>query len=308
MGYFCQRDKAFEKTLCEIVRSFLRSKASGKDRDTLASMNILYIVLSFLLIVAVHAIAEDASDSTCEARASSTQTLNLFINSKKDEAGEWFTTFHASKTDPRMTNIKLNMTQTVYQCSNGQAVHIKGVIRGDTANGTAQSFDRLTFHPKCGINAAISDDGRSVQKIRVDEALNGVLLTHRPLKRNELFEVRLDKKGTKFNYCLGIGVTTYTPESFTIPDHMYNLKSGNWMMYHNHVYTNGAESTKNYGRNFNELKVGDRVGVMVNKLGTLHFYVNGEDQGPAASNLPSTVHGVFELYYNAIKGTIVDPS
>ncbi|XP_046401658.1 neuralized-like protein 4 isoform X2 [Ischnura elegans] len=254
MGCFSQRDKAFERTLCEIVRSFVRSKSSGKDRDTLASMNIWCLVLSFLLLIAVGTIAEDASDSTCEARASSTQTLNLFINSKKDEAGEWFTTFHASKTDPRMTNVKLNMTQAVYKCSNGEAVHIKGVIRGDTANSSVQTFNRLTFHPNCGTNAAISDDGRSAQKIKLEDGLNGVLLTQRPLRRNELFEVRLDKKGTKFSHSLGIGVTIYTPDSLTIPDHMWHLKSGNWMMYHSNVYVNGAETVKNYGRNFNELK------------------------------------------------------
>ncbi|XP_046401659.1 neuralized-like protein 4 [Ischnura elegans] len=274
-------------------------------------MNIWCLVLSFLLLIAVGTIAEDASNPTCEARASSTQTLNLFINSKKDEAGEWFTTFHASKTDPRNTNIILNMTQTVYQCSNGQAVKIQGVIRGTTANSTenkAQTSGRLTFHPKCGTNIAIIEDGRSAQKIRMGEALNGVLLTNRPLKRDELFEVRLDKLGTKFNYGLGIGVTSYAPESFTIPDHMFHLKSGNWMFYNTAVYIHGAESVKNYGKNVYDMKVGDRVGVMVNKLGTLHFFIKGEDQGPAASNMPSTLHGAFELNYNAAKGTIVNSS
>jgi neuralized-like protein 4 len=53
-------------------------------------------------------------------------------------------------------------------------------------------------------------------------------------------------------------------------------------------------------------QVGDRVGVMCKENGTLHFFVNGLDQGAAASNIPDRVYGVIDLYGQAAQATIVD--
>lgn len=52
--------------------------------------------------------------------------------------------------------------------------------------------------------------------------------------------------------------------------------------------------------------MGDRVGVMRNELGTLHFFVNGVDQGEASINVPERVFGVIDLYGQASQATIVD--
>jgi neuralized-like protein 4 len=45
----------------------------------------------------------------------------------------------------------------------------------------------------------------------MDDFNNGVVLTNRPLKSNELFEVRLDKMVTKWAGSIEIGVTTHSP-------------------------------------------------------------------------------------------------
>lgn len=42
--------------------------------------------------------------------------------------------------------------------------------------------------------------------------------------------------------------------------------------------------------------------------GTLHFYVNGVDQGAAASNVPAAVYGVIDLYGQAAQASIIDHS
>ena len=42
--------------------------------------------------------------------------------------------------------------------------------------------------------------------------------------------------------------------------------------------------------------------------GTVHFFVNGIDQGVAASNVPEEVYGVIDLYGQAAQATIVDQS
>ena len=40
--------------------------------------------------------------------------------------------------------------------------------------------------------------------------------------------------------------------------------------------------------------------------GTLHFFVNGVDQGQAATGVPANVYGVIDLYGQAAQATIVD--
>ena len=48
---------------------------------------------------------------------------------------------------------------------------------------------------------------------------------------------------------------------------------------------------------------------MVRKeTGTVHFFVNGIDQGAAASNVPENVYGVIDLYGQAAQATIIDQS
>ncbi|KAG8236097.1 hypothetical protein J437_LFUL000459 [Ladona fulva] len=236
---------------------------------------------------------------------SNNNLLKLSINAWKNYTGKWVTKFSAWKDATKLpSNITLDITQEVLKCAGSDILHLQGIV-SDAASENGEGNENLHFHPNCGQNAAISNDGLSVEKIKMDDPLNGVVLTNRPLKNNELFEVRLDKKHTKFKYSLGIGVTIYSPKDFKVPDHMWNLKSGNWMMYHADSYKDGDLIKQYYGRNFNELVVGDRIGVMRNNFGTLHYFVNGVDMGPAASNVPSPVYGVLELYYNAAKGTII---
>lgn len=42
--------------------------------------------------------------------------------------------------------------------------------------------------------------------------------------------------------------------------------------------------------------------------GSLHFYVNGVDQGTAAATVPDNVYGVIDLYGQAARAVIVDHS
>jgi hypothetical protein len=41
------------------------------------------------------------------------------------------------------------------------------------------------------------------------------------------------------------------------------------------------------------------VAVVRKETGVLNFFVNGEDQGPAATNVPERVYGVIDLYGQA---------
>lgn len=54
------------------------------------------------------------------------------------------------------------------------------------------------------------------------------------------------------------------------------------------------------------LQAGDTVGVVRKEDGSLHFFVNGVPQGPAAWNVPSSVYAVVDLYGQAAQATIMD--
>ncbi|XP_070207113.1 neuralized-like protein 4 isoform X3 [Littorina saxatilis] len=172
--------------------------------------------------------------------------------------------------------------------------------------------EKLTFHPKCGSHAAVINHQRTAHRPNaINDFNNGVVMTSRPLRPGEMFEVRLDKMVNKWAGSIEIGVTLHTTQSLesSFPSTMTNIRSGTWMMTGNGVMHNGATVVDEYGHNLDRLKqVGDRVGVLRKPDGALHFYVNGVDQGIAASNVPENVYGVIDLYGQAAQATIIDPS
>ncbi|XP_055530628.1 neuralized-like protein 4 [Wyeomyia smithii] len=169
--------------------------------------------------------------------------------------------------------------------------------------------DRLLFHPTCGSHASVTHSGRTALRPNAsDDFNNGVVLTRRPLRPNEMFQVRLERVVTKWAGSIEMGVTTHSPTDLDFPFTMTNVRSGTWMMTGNGVMHNGMTVIEQYGQNLDRLQVSDRVGVVRKDDGTLHFWVNGVDQGPAASNVPEKVYGVIDLYGQAAQASIVDTS
>uniref|UniRef100_A0A0A9ZGY0 Neuralized-like protein 4 n=3 Tax=Lygus hesperus TaxID=30085 RepID=A0A0A9ZGY0_LYGHE len=166
--------------------------------------------------------------------------------------------------------------------------------------------DTLLFHPNCGSHAAVINNGRTAHRPNaLDDFNNAVVLTNRPLKVNEVFEVRIDKMVTKWTGSIEIGVTTHAPTELEYPSTMTNVRSGTWIMTGNGVMHNGTSVMDEYGQNLDKLQAGDRVGVVIREGGSLHFLVNGEDQGEAGTGLPPKLHGVADLYGQATQATIV---
>ncbi|XP_060517593.1 neuralized-like protein 4 isoform X2 [Cylas formicarius] len=168
-------------------------------------------------------------------------------------------------------------------------------------------YDRLTFHPNCGTHAEVINNGRTAHRPNAtDDFNNGVVLTARPLKTGEFFEVRLDKVVTKWAGSIEIGVTTHSPTDLEFPFTMTNVRSGTWMMTGSGIMHNGTIIEEQYGVNLDRLQVGDRVGLVRKENGQLHFFVNGIDQGTASNNVPERVYGVVDLYGQAVGVTIID--
>ncbi|XP_066581043.1 neuralized-like protein 4 [Prorops nasuta] len=180
-------------------------------------------------------------------------------------------------------------------------------LQGLNEIGEDEPPDRLMFHSCCGTHAEVINNGRTAHRPNaIDDFNNGVVLTSRPLKANELFEVRLDKIVSKWAGSIEVGVTTHSPTELEFPFTMTNVRSGTWMMTGNGVMHNGITMINHYGQNLDRLQVGDRVGVMRKDNATLHFYINGADQGAAAINVPERIYGVIDLYGQAAQATIVD--
>lgn len=166
--------------------------------------------------------------------------------------------------------------------------------------------ERLMFHSNCGSHAAVINNGRTAHRPNaLDEFNNAVVLTNRPLKMNEVFEVRIDKMVTKWAGSIEIGVTTHAPTKLEYPSTMTNVRSGTWIMTGNGVMHNGTSVIDDYGQNLDKLQAGDRVGVVIREGGSLHFLVNGEDQGEAGTGLPTNLFAVIDLYGQATQATIV---
>lgn len=155
-------------------------------------------------------------------------------------------------------------------------------------------YDRLTFHPNCGTHAEVINNGRTAHRPNaIDDFNNGVVLTARPLKPGEMFEVRLDRIVSKWAGSIEIGVTTHSPTDLEFPFTMTNVRSGTWMMTGSGIMHNGTTVLEQYGVNLDRLQVSDRVGLVRKENGNLHFFVNGIDQGIAASNVAERVYGVI---------------
>lgn len=129
-----------------------------------------------------------------------------------------------------------------------------------------------------------------------DDFNNGVVLTRRILRPNEMFQVRLERVVTKWAGSIEIGVTTHNPTELDFPFTMTNVRTGTWMMTGNGVMHNGITVVEQYGLSLDRLQTGDCVGVMRKDDGILHFFVNGVDQGPAATNVPAKIYGVVGNY------------
>ncbi|OXA51475.1 Neuralized-like protein 4 [Folsomia candida] len=174
---------------------------------------------------------------------------------------------------------------------------------------TVSAGDELMFHPNCGFHAAVINNGRTAHRPESTNDFNhGVVLTNRILHPSEMFEIRLDKIVTKWAGSIEIGVTTHAPTSLDYPCTMTNVRSGTWMMTGNGVMHNGQSIIDEYGQSLDRLKVGDCVGVLRKENGNLHFFVNGADQGCAASHIPDNVYGVIDLYGQAAQATIITHS
>ena len=72
------------------------------------------------------------------------------------------------------------------------------------------------------------------------------------------------------------------------------------------VLKDGHSMIEEYGCDLDQLSEGDVVGVMRTASGELHFYVNGIDQGVAATGLPSKLYAVIDMYGKCAQVSLIE--
>lgn len=72
------------------------------------------------------------------------------------------------------------------------------------------------------------------------------------------------------------------------------------MILGNEVRHAGHVLCLNYCPSLDWLRVGDKIGLKRTHEGNLKFYLNSEDMGVAASNLPEMVYAIIELFGSTV--------
>ncbi|XP_026545834.1 neuralized-like protein 4, partial [Notechis scutatus] len=209
------------------------------------------------------------------------------------------------------TELSEVVSNAILSAYNGSLLNVNLVSpASDSPPGGAPpmtSNDALLFHEKCGTLIKLSNNNKTAERRRpLDEFNNGVVMTNRPLRDNEMFEIRIDKLVDKWSGSIEIGVTTHNPNNLEYPATMTNLRSGTIMMSGCGILTNGKGTRREYCEfSLDELQEGDHIGLTRKSNNALHFYINGIDQGVATTLTPLVVYGVVDLYGMAVKVTIV---
>lgn len=73
---------------------------------------------------------------------------------------------------------------------------------------------------------SFTDSNTNCVHSATDDFNHGVVLSNRPLRSNEVFQVRIDKMVDKWAGSIEIGVTTHNPAYLQLPSTMTNLRSG----------------------------------------------------------------------------------
>ena len=84
-----------------------------------------------------------------------------------------------------------------------------------------------------------------------------IVISNRPLRDSELFEVRITGMNDQplVHWSIWVGITTLQPDTMELPDTLFNIQSKTWCMRGHDILLNQEYLTSNYGINLNSLKV-----------------------------------------------------
>lgn len=154
------------------------------------------------------------------------------------------------------------------------------------------------FHESVGANIQLNSERTVAARCR--EYSNAILLSECPLESNEVFEIAIQEVAPEWCGSLRIGVMTNNNgnwfTSMNLVPSMTSIPDDSWYLIGNEVRHKGHVLCLNYCPSLDWLRKGDKIGVKRTNDGNLKFYINGEDMGVAAQNVPELVYVVIELF------------
>ncbi len=86
-----------------------------------------------------------------------------------------------------------------------------------TAGSGSGNSSKIRFHERHGTLIKLGNNSRTAERKRpLDEFNNGVVMTHRPLRDNELFEIRLDRLVDKWSGSIEVNLEEEKNKAFHI--------------------------------------------------------------------------------------------
>ncbi|XP_077977072.1 uncharacterized protein LOC144432682 [Glandiceps talaboti] len=141
----------------------------------------------------------------------------------------------------------------------------------------------------------IINKGRTVQNLNTTGEVHKpvVVSTNRQLETGILFEIQVDQLMDKnFPASSEIGVSTHSQ----IPDNTVNIGdgilgkcTGFWLLRSTDLMKDFHLIGGGYKLNLREVKVGDKIGIARFPDSTIHYFLNGEDMGPAFYDVPQDI-------------------
>ncbi|PIK39407.1 putative neuralized-like protein 4 [Apostichopus japonicus] len=150
------------------------------------------------------------------------------------------------------------------------------------------------FHGIHGQNIALSNENLTAK--RTTSFNHGVIFSHKPLRQNQLFEVRIDVLNCHWTSSVKIGVVGLAPEKITLPANVSTMRRSTWVLQEDLVFHNAKKVKGKLKFNLDNVKEGRTVGVMIDENHNLHLFLDKQDMGVVVYDVPSHCYGVVDLY------------
>ena len=173
--------------------------------------------------------------------------------------------------------------------------------------GLLDTTDSLRFHHLHGRNARIGNGGFTASRPHaLGEFNDSIVMSNRPLRDGEIFEIVIERMVERWSGSIEAGVTLIRPEDLEFPNTMTDIDYDTWMLSGSAVMQDGQTVRNGYCCDLDSLGAGSRLGMMRNtEDGSLHYTINGDDQGIAIENIPPNVYAVIDLYGQCAQVSIV---
>ena len=116
------------------------------------------------------------------------------------------------------------------------------------------------------------------------------MLSNRPLRDGEIFEVVIERMVERWSGAIEVGVTLIRPEDLDFPSTMTDVDYGDtWMLSGSSVMRDGQTIMNGYCADLDGLTVGSRS-LATNSLFSVSFLGKMTDSPGGQNNDPSTIH------------------